>query len=964
MIRRSLQIALLLICVGAGLVPSAAGGEAARFAQAGPPAQGGATPPAATEKPAPDVAPAPEQDTAEPPLPKVTPPTLEELLEPIGAITVAIEAAEQQLEQPPEGQNELATLRSDIEKIGFRAKAAADALRPRLEEVRSQIAKLGDAPAADAPPEAPEVAAERDRLNTLAAQIDGAIKKADLIEVRAQQLVSRVQHVRQGIFTRFLLRQSDSPLQPSVWQTTAEQLGVAPRQILFILTNWWSVASSNIPGAIAVLAAALIVYLFLRLLTGGLIRSRLNGAPTQTPPVHERAASAVWVTAAFALPAGLAAIVLYVGLDEMQLLYWQAERFAQALLSSFLVFVAISALARAALQPTRPRWRLFDLADSSAATICRAVQAIAGIYALDFLARRMISILALPGDVGIAAASLASLLIAILLLVILRTPFAPRTLAPGIVVSRWRPFWLKLLLLALALAVLGSALLGYISLGRFLAGQLLMTGSGLVLVALLHIAIKGLRAGPADAAHPLNALLEQNLKLDETGRRRMLRVARLVLNLVLVGVAAPIILVGWGVTSAEILSWLRTAVLGFEVGGVHISLARILVALVLFAVLLGATRLFQRWIAARALPDSRFDPGVVNSIYTGAGYLGFAVALLVAVAYAGFDITSLAIVAGALSVGIGFGLQSIVNNFVSGLVLLVERPIKVGDWIVTRDGEGYVRHISVRATEIETFDRASLIVPNSELITHTVTNLTHRNQLGRLNISVRVSYASDPELAQRVLQEAAEANTSILRHPPPLVVLDNLGDQAMEYSVRVYLADVNHSLQVQTEMRTQIVKGLRAAGVDIPYFAVQVGHASGPRSVPGRVAVKIGTALSSDPDAVLAALEAAAQACPGALNEPAPEVTFDSVGDNALEFSVSVAVAEDAQGRQVETRLRAAAVKTLRARGIDIANTRHALHQRDLDGLRTALSRLAQEQHRTPSDSDLAASQSGNPKPG
>ncbi len=208
-------------------------------------------------------------------------------------------------------------------------------------------------------------------------------------------------------------------------------------------------------------------------------------------------------------------------------------------------------------------------------------------------------------------------------------------------------------------------------------------------------------------------------------------------------------------------------------------------------------------------------------------------ALLVAVAYAGFDITSLAIVAGALSVGIGFGLQGIVNNFVSGLVLLIERPIKVGDWIATREGEGYVRRIAVRATEIETFDKASLIVPNSELVTQTVTNLTHRNQLGRLNIAVRIAYAADPDVAQRVLQQVADTNTSILRHPPPLVVLDNLGEQAMEYTVRVYLADINRSLQAQTEIRTEIVKALRKAGVDIPYFAVQVGHASGPRAAPG-----------------------------------------------------------------------------------------------------------------------------------
>ena len=159
--------------------------------------------------------------------------------------------------------------------------------------------------------------------------------------------------------------------------------------------------------------------------------------------------------------------------------------------------------------------------------------------------------------------------------------------------------------------------------------------------------------------------------------------------------------------------------------------ARILVGIVLFIALLFATRLFQRWLRDGLL-QSRLDPRHRQFHRHGGGLRRHrARGAAVAVSYAGFDITNLAIVAGALSVGIGFGLQSIVNNFVSGLILLIERPIKVGDWIVVGDQQGHVRRISVRATEIETFDRASLIVPNSELITGRVLNWTHRNSLGR-----------------------------------------------------------------------------------------------------------------------------------------------------------------------------------------------------------------------------------------
>jgi len=475
----------------------------------------------------------------------------------------------------------------------------------------------------------------------------------------------------------------------------------------------------------------------------------------------------------------------------------------------------------------------------------------------------------------------------------------------------------------------------------------------------LHLSFEGLRPQPAAVAEGMQAEIERRFKLDAVARARFLRIARLVLNVMLLAIAAPLLLLAWGASGPEILSWVRAAVFGFEVNGVQISLARILMALVLFGLLLTLTRLFQRWLVARARAQTRWDPGLVNSVYTGAGYIGFAIAVLAAVAYAGFDITSLAIVAGALSVGIGFGLQSIVNNFVSGLVLLIERPIKVGDWIATSAGQGYVRRISVRATEIETFERASLIVPNSELVTQTITNLTHRNQLGRLNISVRVSYAADPELAQRVLQQVADANTSILRHPAPIVVLDNLGDQAMEYTVRIYLVDINRSLQVQTEIRTEIVKALRQAGIDIPYFAVQVGHASGPQAAPDRVAVRINVALNSDPDAVLDALNAAARRCPGALAEPGPQVTFDNVGDSALEFSASVAIAAGETPSRVETALRVAAVKMLRARGISLGNT-HA-GTRSLDGLGAQLYATDSDPSPRRAPDERAGHESGKP---
>ncbi len=895
--------------------------------------------------PAAPVPAAPTAEQAPPPVPKSGGPSVEEIVKPVNSLQTAIEAAEKNLEQSPGSQRDLSALRTGIEKIENNAKDATDKLRKPLDEVRSQIAKLGAPPAANEPPEEPDVAAERQRLNGIAAQIDGAIKKASVIEVRARQLISRVQTARQGIFTRFLFRQTDTPLQWSVWKQAGDQLHLAGRQIGFILSNWWSVAKLNILGLVGVIGAALLSYFGLRLLMGRLIRANLDVSGPSIPSLPERAATAAWVAPALALPAAVALLMLYVGLDELGLLYWQVEKFADSALYPLYVLIGISALSRALLQPKRPRWRVFEIDDANARTVNFAVRAIALVYALDYLARRLISILSLPLSSSIVAAFIASALYAAMLFLIVRTPLTSPSIAPGVPVSRWRPYWLKGLLIVLAVGLLGASLLGYVTLGRFIVTQILTTGAGILIVGLLHVAIRGIVPEPtAERAGGMSALIEQRLHLEEFGRGQLARLLRGVLNVLLFALAVPLLLLAWGMSGAEIMSWVRAAVFGFDVGGVRVSLARILVAVALFVGLLVATRFVQRWLAAGALAQGRMDPGLANSIYTGAGYIGFAVAALAAIAYAGFDITSLAIVAGALSVGIGFGLQSIVNNFVSGLILLVERPIKVGDWISIKEGEGYVRRIAVRSTEIETFGRASLIVPNSELVTQTVVNLTHRNLLGRLKVKVRVSYQADPEQAMKVLQLVAESNTSILRHPPPVVVLDNLGDQALEFSVRVYLADINRSLQAQTELRTSILKALREAGIDVPYASALSGHA---HAAPDgkRASVSIGVPHECDPEAVHAALVEAARRSD--LQEGGDaQVAFVDIGDSALTFSVSVPLKDGISTENAETTLRIHAVKTLRERGIALANPQRQVRLRDLEGLRGFVMKLAEQRAR------------------
>ena len=189
------------------------------------------------------------------------------------------------------------------------------------------------------------------------------------------------------------------------------------------------------------------------------------------------------------------------------------------------------------------------------------------------------------------------------------------------------------------------------------------------------------------------------------------------------------------------------------------------------------------------------ERGAREAVATISGYLGVALALFVSLSITGVEFGKLAIIAGALSVGIGFGLQNIVNNFVSGLILLFERPIKTGDWIVVGNTEGYVKKISIRSTQIQTFDQADVIVPNSDLISGQVTNWMLRDARGRIRVPIGVAYGSDTALVEKLLLEVAHKHPLVITSsiaPEPKVLFIDFGDSALMFELRVFIVNIDH----------------------------------------------------------------------------------------------------------------------------------------------------------------------------
>jgi small-conductance mechanosensitive channel len=212
--------------------------------------------------------------------------------------------------------------------------------------------------------------------------------------------------------------------------------------------------------------------------------------------------------------------------------------------------------------------------------------------------------------------------------------------------------------------------------------------------------------------------------------------------------------------------------------------------------------------------------GARDALVTIVGYVMFIVALLAGMSAAGFDFGNIAIIAGALSVGIGFGLQNIVNNFVSGLIILFERPIRKGDWIVVGGTEGVVKDIQIRSTRIETFDRADVIVPNSELISNQVTNWVLSSSSGRAIIPVGVAYGTDTEKVRDILMSVAEENEDVAKTryvPEPRVLFREFGDSSLNFELRVFLHNVDSRLSVISDLNFAIDKAFREQGIEIPF---------------------------------------------------------------------------------------------------------------------------------------------------
>jgi len=276
----------------------------------------------------------------------------------------------------------------------------------------------------------------------------------------------------------------------------------------------------------------------------------------------------------------------------------------------------------------------------------------------------------------------------------------------------------------------------------------------------------------------------------------------------------------WDPTGTVIGTVSSYATEGIPMGDIRIIPTNIIAGVIAFAILSGITGWIKGWMDRRWLRQITSDRGARDALVTIIGYTGFTISLLVGLSIGGINITGLAVVAGALSVGIGFGLQSIANNFISGIILLFERPIKAGDFVSVGDVEGYVKKISIRATEIETLDNQDMLIPNSELISGRVTNWVLHNPYGRLRVKINVSYGSDVEKVKTILETVSSEHDQVItdsRASPPKALFMGFGDSSLNFELRVRILDIKKRYDVLSDLNFEINHQFSKEGIVIPF---------------------------------------------------------------------------------------------------------------------------------------------------
>jgi small-conductance mechanosensitive channel len=708
----------------------------------------------------------------------------------------------------------LEILRSDLVKFRSEALKAQELRARRAATIQEQITALGAAPEGDVQ-EADQVANRRTELNGQLAEARAPLIVAQEAFGRASGLIAEIDKIIRGRARTALLQANKTPINPVLWSEAIQALGKHIGGISTEIRTEWSsdlskqVRRQNGPVLLLLMAIGLIFMIPLtRWVTRRLIRER-SKKPTPLGNIKLLLAS----SAVLLFPI-IGFVCIFSAVYILDIFALRGDMLLGAIPSVGLTLLCANWLAR-----HMPLGKIVNeggenLDDDTKLIPAaqRLTWAMGAIIASGYLISGLDDGASWPVDIFSTLMFPLIVLLGYCLFQGGRLIAAYRKILhieEGVISIPERIA--SLFMWACYLTGLGGPLLaafGYFNAGEMLVFSMSMTLALSGTLFFIYNLLVRFISPPVDAS-----------KSTDRPSGGLYKIA---IAFALICVSVPIFALIWGARVSDIYGLWFTLNEGVALGDTRISISDFLIFILIFFIGYTITRLLQTTLRTIVFPSTKIESGAQNALVTGFGYVGIFLAAILAITSTGLDLSSLAIVAGALSLGIGFGLQAIVSNFVSGIILLIERPVKIGDWVEVGAYSGTIRKVSVRSTSVETFDGATVIIPNADLIAGTVTNWTHGNVRGRVKVPVGVAYGTDPELVQKVLLAIADDHPMVLKLPAPIVVFMGFGADSMDFQLRGILRDVNYVLGTMSDINFEIVKRFKVNNIEIPFAQREV----------------------------------------------------------------------------------------------------------------------------------------------
>lgn len=741
----------------------------------------------------------------------------------LDAARAQIDSAQKVLDNPPKDVSSLPALRVLVLNAGAQADVAAAALEPQLASVQARLDELGLLAAGQK--EVADVAALRAELNKTRAVLDAQLKRAKLLAVESEQTAGKITALRRSEFQARLGERTASILSSLFWTDLQLELPGDLRRANQRLEGLRIAAlASGVPVWSGV-ALALLLLLGLRWWAD---RVLMRLATTRVPPGRLRRSLHAWTLVLLpAVTAGLGAEVLYQGLVWATPLPEPLDTLLGGLVGVICFGGYVAGLGYALLLPKRPSWRLLPLPDVLALRLRWLPAVLASLIVLTWTVTQLTSHINASLASTVALDCMVALVTGMALgLGLLQTDRVRRQALRAPESAGWptSPLWLTAVVglgwLAVVISLL-ALLLGYVAFGRFMVQQMVwmvvVLGTAYLLAVLIDDGFMTLLCPKTGAPAAIDAAVGSVPGQPASTLFRVRQQAAVLLSgvgrLLVVVFTLMLLLAPFGEGPTELIQRADQLHQGISIGEFQIRPMAVLQSLLVMVLSLAGIRMVKRWLTDQLLPTTSMDTGMQLSVATLFGYTGNVLAVSMGMAAVGIGLERIAWVASALSVGIGFGLQAVVQNFVSGLILLAERPVKVGDWVSLGGIEGDIRRINVRATEIQMSDRSTVIVPNSEFITKTVRNVTHANPMGLVQIKLPMPLSTDPDQVRSLILEAFRAHEEVLDNPAPNVQLDGIDANGMLFNATGYVGTPRMAYGVRSALLFDVLKRLRESGI-------------------------------------------------------------------------------------------------------------------------------------------------------